>query len=345
VLTTSRPPAPAAAPAIDSTLWEERLVPLVEWLIRAGYFSFDVEGQEHVPSDGRAVYAQNHAGWFPLDAFFVGLGVRRAAGPTHIPFFATAEAALALPVLGGLLRRAGAVPATWFRRPERLPPEIRACGFFPEGVPGNTKPFWEAYRMRPWNRGFVRVAAALDLPIVPVAVLGGEECLPVAWTVRLLQPIVGSAFGLPLALVPLPARWRVVFHAPVLIRERRRLLADAGRSSEVAREIQRTVQATLDRRSSGYPLGRVSSWVAAHRRPPLPARPVGESRKGVRTDASVPAVRDYVPLAHARARRSGRPSHSARPKDAAAIPTTPPTVSRPTLLGAARDASTVPDRP
>jgi 1-acyl-sn-glycerol-3-phosphate acyltransferase len=253
--------APEAAPPIDDALWEERLVPLVERLIRARYFSFEVEGLEHVPHDGRAVYAQNHAGWFPLDAFFVGLAVRRALGPCRTPYFATAEAALALPVVGAFIRRVGAVPSAWFRRPERLPPGIHAAGFFPEGVPGNTKPFWEAYRMRPWSRGFVRVAAALDLPIVPAAVLGGEECLPVAWTVKLLEPFVGSAFGLPLSLVPLPARWRVVFHPPVRVEDRHRVLVDGERSGEISAGIRSTVQATLDRHARGHALARVASWV------------------------------------------------------------------------------------
>jgi 1-acyl-sn-glycerol-3-phosphate acyltransferase len=255
----------APAPEIDDALWEERLVPLVERLVRARYFSFDVEGAEHVPRDGHAVYAQNHAGWFPLDAFFVGLAIRRALGPCRTPFFATAEAALALPVIGPLIRRVGALPSAWFRRPERLPPRVRACAFFPEGVPGNTKPFWEAYRMRSWNRGFVRVAAALDLPIVPAAVLGGEECLPVAWTVRLLEPLVGSAFGLPLSLVPLPARWRVVFHPPVRIEDREAVLADGARSNAIAQQVRATVEQTLARVSPRYPLAHVSSLVAGAR--------------------------------------------------------------------------------
>jgi 1-acyl-sn-glycerol-3-phosphate acyltransferase len=69
--------------------------------------------------------------------------------------------------------------------------------------------------MREWNRGFVRLAMALEAPIVPVAVFGGEECFPVAWTVKLLEPLIGSVVGLPLAPVPLPARWKVVFHEPV----------------------------------------------------------------------------------------------------------------------------------
>ncbi|HEX9243667.1 MAG TPA: 1-acyl-sn-glycerol-3-phosphate acyltransferase [Anaeromyxobacter sp.] len=255
------PDAPAAlAPAIDDSLWERRLVPLVERLIHAGYFSFDVEGAEHVPPDGRAVYAQNHAGWFPLDAFFLGLAIRRVLGPGRTPYFATAEAALALPVLGTFLRRVGAVPAGWFRRPEHLPPGVDACGIFPEGVPGNTKPFWQAYRMRPWSRGFVRVAAALEVPIVPVAVLGGEECVPVAWTVRLLEPLFGAPFGLPLSLVPLPARWRVVFHPPVCVADGRAVLRDPNRSAEIAERVRATVAATLATRASGRPLARVAAW-------------------------------------------------------------------------------------
>jgi 1-acyl-sn-glycerol-3-phosphate acyltransferase len=265
--------APAAlAPEIDADLWERRLVPLVERLIHAGYFSFDVEGAEHVPPDGRAVFAQNHAGWFPLDAFFVGLAIRRVLGPRRTPFFAAAEAALALPVVGAFIRRVGALPAGWFRRPERLPPGIRSAVIFPEGVPGNTKPFWQAYRMRPWSRGFVRVAAALDVPIVPVAVLGGEECVPVAWTVRLLEPLFGAPFGLPLSLVPLPARWRVVFHPPVRVTEGGAVLRDAARSAAIAEGVRRTVEATLAERASGHPLAHVSAWIAERRAPAGGAR-------------------------------------------------------------------------
>jgi len=290
--------APAlAAPEIDDALWEGRLVPMVERFIRAGYFSFTVEGAEHVPHDGRAVYAQNHAGWFPLDAFFVGLAVRSAIGPCRTPYFATAEAALAIPVLGAFLRRVGSVPASWFRRPERLPPRIRAAAFFPEGVPGNTKPFWEAYRMRSWNRGFVRTAAALDAPIIPTAVLGGEECLPVAWTVKLLEPLVGSAFGLPLALVPLPSRWRVVFHPPVRLADRHGLLTDGARSAEVADAVRETVAHTIERQAARYPLAHVSSWVAA-RRPalalPAPA-PTAPAPTAAGSDARGPPVNADLP--------------------------------------------------
>lgn len=252
-------------PLVDEALWRDRLMPVVRALIRLGYFKLSIDGAEHLPRAGRLVLAQNHAGWFPLDAIFLAVAVREALGPAATPVFATHEAALALPVVGALLRRGGAVPASWFRRPERLPPEVRVCGIFPEGVAGNTKPFWHAYRMRNWNRGFVRVAAALGAPVVPTAVLGGEECLPVAWTVKLLEPLVGSVFGLPLSLVPLPSRWRMVFHPPIDVGDAHRALTDGAWSAAMAEHVRGIVQDTLDREATGYPLARVSSCVESLR--------------------------------------------------------------------------------
>jgi len=254
-----------AEPLIDREFVVRRLFPLVRRLIDLGYFSFEVEGLEHVPREGRVVYAQNHAGWFALDAFFVTMAIAERYGIARAPFFATAEAALAAPVLGPFLRRFGAVPAGWFRRPERLPPEIESCGIFPEGVRGNTKPFWEAYRMRDWNRGFVRVAIARQAPIVPAAVFGGEECLPVAWTVKVLEPLIGSTIGLPLTLVPLPAHWKVVFHPAIRLDAPPEAVTDQALCTRVAREVQGIVQATLDREASRRRLGQLSSLVAAAR--------------------------------------------------------------------------------
>jgi 1-acyl-sn-glycerol-3-phosphate acyltransferase len=241
----------------DRDFLVSRLIASTRALIRAGYFSLEVEGTEHLPREGPVVYAQNHAGWFPLDAFFLAMAIVEADGIRRAPFFATHDAAIAAPLIGPFLRRFGGVPASWFRRPERLPPEIESCGIFPEGVRGNTKPFWQAYRMRDWNRGFVRVALARGAPILPVAILGGEECLPVAWTVRLLEPVIGASLGLPLSLVPLPSRWKIVFHPPVHVAGRG-AVTDHAFCAGVAGEVQGVVQATLDREAPKRLLGRVS---------------------------------------------------------------------------------------
>jgi 1-acyl-sn-glycerol-3-phosphate acyltransferase len=266
------------SPVFDHELLFTTLFPAARAAIRLGYFSFEMEGLEHVPRSGRVVYAQNHAGWFPFDALFMMYGLDAALGRERLPFFATHESALAAPGLGNVLRRSGALPVSWFRRPERLPPEVHSIGIFPEGVRGNTKPFWQAYRMRDWNRGFVRAAIARDAPIVPVAILGGEECAPVAWTVRILEPLIGSVVGLPFTLVPLPSRWKIVFHEAVTLAARgRAALADSQYHTVVARSVQATVQATLDRRVEDRPLGRLSSLVAAASRPWWHAAPADKA--------------------------------------------------------------------
>jgi 1-acyl-sn-glycerol-3-phosphate acyltransferase len=244
----------------------QRLLAAARALIRVGYFSFEVEGIEHVPREGRVVYALNHAGWFPMDAFFLTYAIAEAHGLSRAPFFATLDVAMAAPGLSAFLRKFGAVPASWFRRPDRLPPSVESVGMFPEGVRGNTKPFWEAYRMRDWNRGFARVAIARQAPIVPTAILGGEECLPVAWTVKILQPIIGSTLGLPLSLVPLPAHWKIIFHPPVRLDVPPSAVGNHAYCSGVARDLQAVVQATLDREAAQRPLGRFSAKVAERER-------------------------------------------------------------------------------
>lgn len=252
-------------PAAERDPVVRRLFALARALVRVGYFGLEARGLEHVPRDGPVVYAQNHAGWFPLDAFFLSMVVAEAQGFGRRPAFATIDAALAFPGLGTLLRHFGAVPASAFRRPERLSPSIEAVGIFPEGVRGNCKPVWNAYRMRDWNRGFVRVALTRRAPIVPVAILGGEECLPVGWTIRVLEPLVGSILPLPLSVVPLPARWKLVFHPPVCLEAGPEAVTDHAYCTGVARRIQATVQATLDAEAAGRPVARLSGLVAAAR--------------------------------------------------------------------------------
>jgi 1-acyl-sn-glycerol-3-phosphate acyltransferase len=259
-------PAPRSAqePVIDRDFLVHTLFPLTRRLIQLGYYTSEVEGLEHVPRSGPVVFASNHAGWFPFDAFYLTFVISEAFGLKRAPFFATIDSAIQAPVLGRFLRRCGAVPASWFRRPERLPPEIECCGIFPEGARGNTKPFWQAYQMKEWNRGFVRVAIARGAPVVPVACFGTEETTPVARTVKVLEPLIGASIGLPLTLVPLPAHWKIVFHPPVEVAGKG-LVTDHAFCSEVARSCRATVQATLDRLAPARPLGWLSSRVARRR--------------------------------------------------------------------------------
>ena len=46
---------------------------------------------------------------------------------------------------------------------------------FPEGARGISKPFAKRYQLADFGLGFMRLALETDTPIVPVAVIGGEE--------------------------------------------------------------------------------------------------------------------------------------------------------------------------
>ena len=48
---------------------------------------------------------------------------------------------------------------------------------FPEGAKGSGKVWKERYTLKPFGRGFMRLALRTGSPIVPCAVIGGEESI------------------------------------------------------------------------------------------------------------------------------------------------------------------------
>ena len=91
---------------------------------------------------------------------------------------------------------------------------------FPEGIQGIGKPFRERYRLKRFGRGgFVKLALRTGAPILPVAVVGSEESLP------LLAKLPAGFLGMPylpltpLGPIPLPAKWSVRIGAPLVLPE------------------------------------------------------------------------------------------------------------------------------
>ncbi|HEX2578368.1 MAG TPA: 1-acyl-sn-glycerol-3-phosphate acyltransferase, partial [Aquihabitans sp.] len=96
---------------------------------------------------------------------------------------------------------------------------------FPEGTKGTSKTYTERYRLRRFGRGgFVEIAMRAGVPIIPIAVVGAEESMPILFKV----PSVAKAFGLPYfpitanmalgplgAAVPFPAKFNMRVLPPV----------------------------------------------------------------------------------------------------------------------------------
>jgi 1-acyl-sn-glycerol-3-phosphate acyltransferase len=253
-------------PRRDVRLLTNSVFPALRSLIRAGYFSLSVEGAHHIPRSGSAIYVGNHAGWFTLDTLFGALVVADHAGCDRLPWGAVQDQLLEVPTVGRFFEGIGGFPASWLRRPLSIPAEMQVFSIYPEGTEGNCKSFMHAYQMRPWHTSFLRVAAARGAAIVPVAIIGGEECLPVVSTIRFLKPLIGTILPLPLVMFPLPSRWKFIFHEPVRLNQREfahRTSDVSGRSyaRDIAAKIRDRVQQTIDQETAQHALVRFTRFI------------------------------------------------------------------------------------
>jgi len=98
---------------------------------------------------------------------------------------------------------------------------------FPEGTKATGKHFQERYQLRRFGRGgFVEIAMRAGVPVVPLAIVGNEEAMPIVYKSGLLAkllnvpyfPVTANqfVFGPLLGLVlPLPAKIRIRVLPPV----------------------------------------------------------------------------------------------------------------------------------
>lgn len=183
------------------------------------------EGIEHVPLDGGALLVANHAGAIPSDAPVIMHGIE-----TELlrPVYGLAENLFRqLPVVGTLWSRAGGVPAHPDNAYRLLHDERQLVLVFPEGTKGTGKLVKERYQLRRFGRGgFVEIAMRAGVPVVPMAVIGNEEAMPILWKSERLAKLVGLpyfpitanqfVYGPLLGYVaPLPAKFRVRVLPPV----------------------------------------------------------------------------------------------------------------------------------
>lgn len=242
----------------DLALIEQGFFAPLRALIGAGYFSLTVSGLEGIPRSRPHVLIANHAGWLPLDALMLGLALHDGLGPEAVPYPTVHRLLYRLPGAPACFAALGLLPASLLQSPVSLPPPQHPLLVFPEGEAGNCKPFWQAYQMRRWHCGCVRLAASRQALIVPVAILGGEESLPVAMTLSCLQPQLGTVLPLPLLGLPLPAVWHIACLPPIdILAQARRRRLDLGSHAgchQLTAELRAQLQARLDRLSRGRPL-------------------------------------------------------------------------------------------
>lgn len=198
-----------------------------EWVLDFLYskwFRVDATGVEHVPARGPALLIANHAGSLPYDSAMVMHAIRKDHPARRDVRPLVEDAVFHLPWLGPLMNRIGGVRACP-ENAERLIAKGEVVAVFPEGVKGMGKLFRDRYRLQRFGRGgFVKLALRTGAPIIPVAVVGSEEALPLLARVTWFAKSVGIPYvpvtptfpwlG-PLGLVPFPSKWKIRFGEPM----------------------------------------------------------------------------------------------------------------------------------
>jgi 1-acyl-sn-glycerol-3-phosphate acyltransferase len=187
------------------------------------YFRCDTTGIANVPA-GPVIIVANHGGQLPIDGVMITTALLLEGSPPRLARSMVDHWVPSLPFVSTYLSRAGVAVGTP-ENAERLLSRGEVLLAFPEGMDAITKTVDEAYELKPFHSGFVRLALAAGAPIVPVAVVGSEEQYPTLYNLKGVGRMIGlpslpvwAQMVVPLAgLLPLPVRYRLEFGAPVTL--------------------------------------------------------------------------------------------------------------------------------
>jgi 1-acyl-sn-glycerol-3-phosphate acyltransferase len=229
-----------------------QLAPLAH-LLYEKYWRVEVKGAKHVPN-GPCLIIANHAGAWPLDGPVTHLALSRERRELKKAYWLLEDQIFHSPMVGLLANRLGAVRAN----PENAM-HLLAQGHpvivFPEGYQGLSKPISERYQLKRFGRGgYVKIALAAGVPIVPLAIVGAEESMP------LLGTIPAKMLGidhLPITVPPLPVKWHLEFGEPMYVQEGSNIDPSTPalsfvekKNDEVKLRIESMIESMLQQRSS-----------------------------------------------------------------------------------------------
>jgi 1-acyl-sn-glycerol-3-phosphate acyltransferase len=192
--------------------------------IYRNWFRVEWDGLEKIPAEGGALLVANHAGAIPSDAPAIMHGIETEL---QRPVYGLADYFFrSAPVVGTMWSRLGGLPAHPNNAYRLLAEQKQLVLVFPEGSKGPSKTMSERYRLRRFGRGgFVEIAMRAGVPIIPIAVVGAEESMPIVAKLPSLAKLLGApyvpvtanmlAFGPLGALVYFPAKFKLKVLDPV----------------------------------------------------------------------------------------------------------------------------------
>lgn len=190
-----------------------KVAPYVLFVYRY-YFRTQVFGIEKVPK-GRVILVANHSGQIPVDGMILATAMMVEPAEPRMVRSMVEKWVPTLPFVSFFMARTGQVVGT----PDncvRLLERDECILVFPEGVRGISKTFSERYKLAEFGHGFMRLALQTRSPIVPVAIIGGEEQAPSFYNAKAIARLFGTpAFPITPVFFPLPVKYRLYFGEPM----------------------------------------------------------------------------------------------------------------------------------
>lgn len=208
------------------------------------YFRVQVEGAENLPKRGKVLVTPNHSGVSGFDAMVLQHEITRATGRhprvlTHHLWFMTKTTSIPA-------NRLGFIEATTDNGVKALN-KNQIVVLFPEGEYGNFKPSSKAYQLQEFKRGFIRMAIMTGAPIVPTLILGAEETHVNLSRLKLTKFLRGVVLPLPLNIIPLPSKWKIIFMEPIYLPYKCEAADDRELMREIAVDLQERMQDRLNK--------------------------------------------------------------------------------------------------
>ena len=190
-------------------------------MLHRNYFRTEVHGAENVPT-GRVLLVANHSGQIPIDGALIGAAMFMDAEPPRFIRAMVEKWAVSLPFVSLLFSRVGqvvGVPENATRLARR---RARRSSSSPKGRAASRRRSTSATSSPSSASASCASRSRPDTPIVPVAVIGGEEqYVSVANVEALAKLLRMPAFPvipqllLPGGQLPLPTKYRIYFGEPM----------------------------------------------------------------------------------------------------------------------------------
>jgi len=256
-----------SSPAVPEALRERspdyirRTLPLT-WPLIAAWFRPEIRGLDRIPASGPVLLVGNHSGGNVVpDTLVFASGFYRRFGAER-PFFQLAHhLVMKVPWLA-FLHKYGTIEATR-ENAEAALNQGAAVLVYPGGDWETHRPSWQGHEVEFAGReGFIRLALATDVPIVPVVSIGGQETalfltrgeraahalqLDKRFRLKVLPVSIALPWGLDigdfLGHIPLPAKIAIQVLEPIDVHKRFGPNPDVDAIYEAVTEL---MQRTLD---------------------------------------------------------------------------------------------------